>query len=455
MADKSNKKVKLSNFPSINSILEDSRLGLLIDKWSFNFVSSEVKSIAARMKKTAQNNKFLPGADDIISEVERLFDQYENDLIKPVINGTGVILHTNLGRAPVAIEFYDQMKEVACGYSNLEFDIKADKRSKRGLMAGRMLAAYSGAEAGMMINNNASSVYMIVANIAGDKDVIVSRGQLIQIGGGFRIPDIIERSGANLKEIGTTNKTSISDYDRAIGKNTALILIVHKSNFIQKGFTEEPEPARIVELAKKKKIPVCYDLGSGLPSMDNIKLPDSEPDIKKAVRTGADLVCFSGDKLLGGPQAGLIVGKKKYITALLRDPLYRVFRPDKLTIGMTEKTIHAYLTGNTENPCWRLAKIPVESLKKRAESIVRLVHNKDVTSTLLKSSFGGGSLPEYEYDSYGIKIMGDPAAISSKLRSNSPPVIVRSSASGVMIDLRTVFPEQGQLLIDAIRSCLS
>jgi L-seryl-tRNA(Ser) seleniumtransferase len=200
------------------------------------------------------------------------------------------------------------MREIACGYSNLEFDINANKRSKRGTMVGRILAAYCGAEAGMMVNNNASSVYMIVANLGSGRDVVISRGQLIQIGGGFRIPDIIERSGANLKEIGTTNKTTISDYNKAINKSTALILIVHKSNFIQRGFTEEPEPSKIVELAKKKKVPVCFDLGSGLPVLDDLSLPESEPDIVTAVRTGADVVCFSGDKLLGGPQAGLIVG---------------------------------------------------------------------------------------------------------------------------------------------------
>jgi L-seryl-tRNA(Ser) seleniumtransferase len=454
MADKSGKKIKLAEFPSISSILEDDRLKAIMDRWSFPFVSSEVKAVAARAKKTALHKNIFSTANDIVSEIVGLFDQYENNLIKPVINGTGVILHTNLGRAPIDAGIYDQMRDVACGYSNLEFDIKADKRSKRGLVAGRMLAAYSGAEAGMMINNNASSVYMIVANVAGDKEVIVSRGQLIQIGGGFRIPDIIERSGARLKEIGTTNKTAISDYNNAIGKNTGLVLIVHKSNFIQKGFTEEPEPSRIVEIAGKKKIPVCYDLGSGLPSFDNIKLPVSEPDIKKAVRTGADLVCFSGDKLLGGPQAGVIVGKKRYIAALLKDPLYRVFRPDKLTIGLMEKTILAYLTNKDSNPCWRLATTTAESLKIRAESITISVNNKNVNSTPLKSSFGGGSLPEYEYDSYGIKIGGRPTAISLKLRSHSPPVIVRSASSSVLIDLRTVFPEQDRILIEAIKSCM-
>ncbi|UCE66458.1 MAG: L-seryl-tRNA(Sec) selenium transferase [Candidatus Zixiibacteriota bacterium] len=454
MAGKNGKKLKLSEFPSISSVLESDKLKPLIEKWSFPFISAEVKAIAANMKKQTVRKNVLPGLDDIVSEVLALFRQYENDLIKPVVNGTGVILHTNLGRAPIGREYYDRMKDIACGYSNLEFDINSNKRSKRGTMVGRMLAAYCGAEAGMMVNNNASSVYMIVANLAGGRDVVISRGQLVQIGGGFRIPDIIERSGANLKEIGTTNKTTISDYNKAINKNTALILIVHKSNFIQRGFTEEPEPSRIVELARKKKIPVCFDLGSGLPALDNLKLPESEPDIIRAVRTGADLVCFSGDKLLGGPQAGLIVGRKKYISSLRKDPLYRVVRPDKLTIGLMENTLLGYMTGKDWNPCWELAAISPESLKNRAESIAGEINNSNVVACSLKSSFGGGSLPEYEYDSYGIKISGKPTSISSKLRSYSPPVIARSGSSGVLIDLRTVFPDQDIILAEAIKTCL-
>jgi len=454
MAGKSSKKINLADFPSISSILESNELKPLIEKWSFPFVSGEVKTVAAGMKKLAVKKNALPKRDEIISQVFAVFEQYENDLIQPVINGTGVILHTNLGRAPIGGEYYDSMKVIACGYSNLEFDISANKRSKRGTMVGRILAAYCGAEAGMMVNNNASSVYMIVANLAGGREVVISRGQLVQIGGGFRIPDIIERSGAILKEIGTTNKTTISDYNKAITKNTGLILIVHKSNFIQKGFTEEPEPSKIVELAKKKKIPVCFDLGSGLPARDDITLPGSEPDITTAVRTGAELVCFSGDKLLGGPQAGLIVGKKKYISSLLKDPLYRVMRPDKLTIGLMEKTLLGYLRKEGNNPCWELASISHDNLKSRAEAIVKKLDDNNVEAVALKSSFGGGSLPEYEYDSYGIKISGKPTSLSSRLRSFAPPVITRSGPSGVMIDLRTVFPHQDSILTEAIKKCL-
>ena len=454
MAGKSNKKVKLSDFPSISSVLEDDRLKNHIERFSFNFVSLEVKRIASEFKKKMSKGEAIPGKDDIIDEIDRFFNKIKTDTLHSVINSTGVILHTNLGRSPIDPDVFDSLKNAVCGYSNLEFDIEENKRSKRGSVAGRLIAAIAGADFGLMVNNNASSVYLIVASLASGKEVIISRGQLVQIGGGFRIPDIIERTGAKLKEIGTTNKTSLSDYRKAINKNTGLILIIHKSNFVQKGFAEEPETSKIVELAKQKKIPVCYDLGSGLLPMENKPTPSDEPDIKSAVRTGADLVCFSGDKLLGGPQAGLIVGKKKYISALMKDPLYRVVRPDKLTIGLMEGTLLRYAGGKSDNLCWTIASISVDDLKKRAGKIAAAIDNSRLTITDLKSSFGGGSLPEYEFASFGLKISGNAAILSKKLRSLSTPIIARTAPSGVLIDLRTVLPKQDSILIDAIKACL-
>jgi L-seryl-tRNA(Ser) seleniumtransferase len=371
-----------------------------------------------------------------------------------VINGTGVILHTNLGRSPIHSKLYDGLKDAVCGYSNLEFSIGENKRSKRGALAGRILAALAGAEAGMVVNNNASSVYMAVANLAMGKEVIISRGQLIQIGGGFRIPDIIERSGAKLKEIGTTNKTDLNDYKKAINKNTGLILIVHKSNFTQSGFTEEPETSEIVNIAKTKKIPLCFDLGSGMPALDDFKSVVNEPDIMTGVRTGADLVCFSGDKLFGGPQAGLIVGKQKYINALLKDPLYRVMRPDKLTLGLIEKTLLSYLKNDSNTINWSMASISINTLKKRANKIIKAVDNINISAVNLKSSFGGGSLPGYEFESYGLKITGKATSLSNKLRKHNPPVISRTVSNGILIDLRTVLPTQDKIVIEAIQKCL-
>ncbi len=454
MADKSDKKLRLSRFPSISSVLEDERLKPLFERWSFIFVASEVKKLAAGLKKRALKEGRIPPKNELVSQALKLFEKYETDLIRPVINGTGVILHTNLGRAPIDPDLYGRLKDAVCGYSNLEFDIEENRRSKRGVMAGRMIAALSGAEAGMLVNNNASAVYLIVANLAGGKEVIISRGQLVQIGGGFRIPEIIERSGALLKGIGTTNKTSLADYKKAVTKNTGLILVVHKSNFVQKGFTEEPEPAKIVELAKQKRLPVCYDLGSGLLASDGTFASLDEPDVISAVKTGADLICFSGDKLLGGPQAGLIVGRQRRISALLKDPLYRVIRPDKLTIGLMEKTLLEFLTDKSANPCQEMASASIDSLRKRAETIVAAIRSPDVKVIDLRSSFGGGSLPEYEFDSFGIKIAGDAVSLSGKLRKAPIPVISRSIASGILIDLRTVFPDQDGSVIEAIRSCL-
>jgi L-seryl-tRNA(Ser) seleniumtransferase len=462
MADKSPKKVKikparnqsLRNFPSVSSILEDDTLKPFIENWSFAFVSSEIKKLVSEWKKRSLADGKIPSKKDIISELERVFKRYELELIQPVINGTGVILHTNLGRAPISSGAYEDLIDAVTGYSNLEFDLLEGKRSNRSRMLGRLLAALSGAESGMAINNNAAAVFLIVANIAGaGREVIISRGQLVQIGGGFRIPEIIQRTGAILREVGTTNKTTLSDYKRAINKNTALVLIVHKSNFVQKGFTEEPEASRIVEAAHGKKIPVCYDLGSGLIGQNGFSESLSEPTVSSAVHTGADLVCFSGDKLLGGPQAGLIVGKRKLIAELLRDPLYRTYRLDKLTIGLLERALLAHLRGRPL-PCWEMAAFPIAELQRISEEIASTISNPVVSVIKLKSSFGGGSLPEYEFESYGLKISGDAVALSKKLLNYGTPVVCRTTSSGVLIDMRTVMPEQINILIDAIRSCL-
>lgn len=454
MAHKSNKKINLRDFPSISAVLEDDRLKPCIDIWSFAFVSAEVKKLAADMKSKIPKGGNIPTRDHLIAETLKVFRNYDRDLIRPVINGTGVLLHTNLGRSPIDPDDYQNLLIAVCGYSNLEFDIASNKRSKRGVVAGRMIAALSGAESGMVVNNNAAAVYIITAHLAAGKEVVISRSQLVQIGGGFRIPEIIERAGAVLKEVGTTNKTMLTDYRKAIGKNTGLILVVHKSNFVQRGFTEEPEPSRIVELAKQKKVPVCYDLGSGLlspiPGLGSL----GEPDVGSAMRTGADIVCFSGDKLLGGPQAGLIVGNKKRIAGLLKDPLYRVVRPGKLTIGLLEKTLIGYLMGEDDSPYRRMASTTVRELRQRAEKIAEKLHNPKVKTLDLKSSFGGGSSPEFQFESFGIKIEGDPSQLSQKLREHSIAVVSRSSASGVTIDMRTVFPYQDEDLTEAIESCL-
>ncbi|HBC46388.1 MAG TPA: L-seryl-tRNA(Sec) selenium transferase, partial [candidate division Zixibacteria bacterium] len=289
MAGKSHKKVKssktvkrsgLQSFPSVSSILEDEALKPLIENWSFPFVSSELKRVALVSKKKSISEGKIPSHGEIVSELEETFSHYERELIQPVINATGVILHTNLGRSPISADAYEDLIDAVTGYSNLEFSLAEGKRSIRSRMIGRLLAALSGAEAGMAVNNNAASVYLIVANLAGPgHEVIISRGQLVQIGGGFRIPEIIERSGAKLREIGTTNKTTLADYQKAINKNTGLILFVHKSNFVQKGFTEEPDPSRIAELAKSRKITFCYDLGSGLIDKNGFAGGLSEPTV--------------------------------------------------------------------------------------------------------------------------------------------------------------------------------
>lgn len=449
-------KTRLSAFPSVSSVLEDERIIRLFEDWSFPFVSFEVKRLVGEWKKKPAARMQVPSKEELVEAACEQFRIYERQLIQPVINATGMILHTNLGRAPISRLAYEELADAVTGYSNLEFDLIAGKRSNRSRMPGKLLAVLTGASAGMVVNNNAAAVYLIVAALAGPgREVIISRGQLVQIGGGFRIPEIIERSGAILREVGTTNKTSLTDYRRAVTKNTALILYVHKSNFIQTGFTEEPEPSRIAEMARKKKVTFAYDLGSGYFGKGGFKGEIDETSVAGAVRTGADLICFSGDKLLGGPQAGLIVGKERLIALLLKDPLYRAFRPDKLTLGLLENALLNYLRGAIDLPCWEMASRPLVELKKEADEICEAVKNPAVFPMALKSSFGGGSLPEYEFESFGLRVTGDPVTLSRRLLDFRPSIVCRSTAGGILLDLRTVTPEYLPLLTDAIKSCLS
>jgi len=426
----------------------------LVESWSFEFLSQEVKKSAALVKKRGLISNRNEASEEIIKSVLAAFARHKADAFQYVINGSGVILHTNLGRAPISNSYWEIIKNGVTGYSNLEFDISDGARSKRGRLAHKMLALLAGAEDGLIVNNNAAAVFMAVANMSRRKEVIISRGQLVQIGGGFRIPEIIERTGSKMKEVGTTNKTALNDYKKSINRQTGLILVVHKSNFAQRGFVEEPDISGIVKIAKNAKIPVCYDIGSGLLSSDLLQEPHDEPDIKTAVRTGADIVCFSGDKLLGGPQCGLLVGKRKFISAMTADPLYRTFRPDKIAIGLMEMVIRDYLAGNHSLPIWMLAKTSSDTLKARAQHIIMACGSKNLSLVSTKSSFGGGSLPEYEIDSAGIFVEGESKIISEKLRKYDPPIIARITSKGVTIDLRTVFPNQDDILIAALKKCL-
>jgi len=446
---------KLRDLPSVNTILERDELKSLIEEWSFAYVSYETKKIVTEARKQAQRQGRVPSADTIIAGIIESFKYKKTTLIKPVVNGTGVALHTNLGRAPLADELVNAVFANCVSYCNLEFDLVSGKRSKRGALAGEIAAVLTGTEAGVIVNNNAAAVLLAVNCFGKGKDVLISRGELVQIGGGFRIPEMITASGAILKEIGTTNKTSLSDYAKRIGKNTGLILKVHKSNFDIVGFTEEASPADLAELARKKRIPMLYDLGSGM--VDNFGHEEfkAEPSIGSAVRSKADMVCFSGDKLLGGPQAGIIVGRKKYIDILRKHPLYRPLRPDKFTLSAIEQTLLAYLTNPDKIKLNAIFKQGIETLTKRANHICAELNLNYVTPIALKSAAGGGSTPNISYTGFGLVIKENIENLDSKLRKYDPPIIIRQGKGQAIIDLSTVLPEQDRIVIEALKACLS
>ncbi|MCL8207126.1 MAG: L-seryl-tRNA(Sec) selenium transferase [Actinomycetia bacterium] len=373
--------------------------------------------------------------------------------LRPVINATGVILHTNLGRAPLGQAALDHIAAVARGYSTLEFDVERGERGSRHSHVEDLLTALSGAEAAMVVNNNAAAVFLALAELAHDREVVVSRGQLVEIGGAFRIPDVMAASGARLVEVGTTNKTRLSDYERAIGPATALLLKVHTSNFRLEGFVEQVETADLVRLGHARGLPVMEDLGSG------VLFPLTvggwrEPSVSEVVQAGADVVTFSGDKLLGGPQAGLIVGRAELIRRMKRHPLARALRVDKLTLAGLETTLRLYREGRTEDiPLWHMLNQSPETLWRRARRLERTWLRAAAAAGVAlavraareASVVGGGSLPGVTLPTAVVRIRAgahSAARLEERLRQGEPPVVGRVSEDAVVLDLRTVAPAE-------------
>lgn len=446
---------KLRSIPSVNSILERDEMAALANEWSFAYVSFVTKSVLDDSRKAAARSGNVETADRIAEKVKIAFMAKRSTLIRPVINATGVALHTNLGRAPLDDKLLDTVMKNCAWYCNLEYDLETGKRSQRGALAGEMAAVLAGAEAGVIVNNNAAAVLLVVNGLARDREVLVSRGELIQIGGGFRIPEIITASGALLREVGTTNRTTLSDYAKHITKRTGLVMKVHKSNFDIRGFTEDVPASELALLAHKKRLPMLYDLGSGMLNDLGLSELEAEPDVPSAVRSKADLVCFSGDKLFGGPQAGIIVGRKKLVNELRRHPLYRPLRPDKFALSALEHALLGHLVRPEILKLRGIFAQGVDKLRARAARICESVGLEHARPVPLKATAGGGSTPNIEYDSYGLSITIDSEQLERKLRGYEPPIIVRRAKDKIMLDLSTVFPEQDDIVIAALRQCLS
>lgn len=377
--------------------------------------------------------------------------------LRTVINATGVIIHTNLGRAPLSDAAIRAMAEVSHGYSTLEFDLENGKRGSRSLHAEQLLRQVTGAEAALVVNNNAAATVLLLAALAQGREVIVSRGQLVEIGGGFRVPDIMRQSGAALVEVGTTNRTRARDYAAAVTPNTAMLLRVHSSNFKQIGFTEETPLADLRAVADSHGVLLADDLGSGA-LLDTARYGlDHEPTVQESLTAGVDVVAFSGDKLLGGPQAGILVGKKAVIDMLKRHPLARAIRADKLCLAALSATLEHYRAGAALEhvPVWRMIATPYGSLYNTAQAWRASLAAYGIDAAIVdgESTVGGGSLPGATLRTALLALSVESAdAFMARLRAHTPPVIARIADGRVMFDPRTVFESQRATLADAIRA---
>ena len=405
----------------------------------------------------------LPTQEASAQQAAQILDGFGRYRLRRVINATGVILHTNLGRAPLCREALERISEVARGYSNLEYDLNSGERGLRYDHVRQLLCALTGAEDALVVNNNAAAVLLVLNSLAEGREAIVSRGELIEIGGEFRIPDVMEKSGARLKEVGTTNRTRLADYERAVGPETGLILKVHTSNFRIMGFTEEADLPPLVALGKKHGLPVMDDLGSGcLIELDRYGL-EREPTVRDTLATGVDVVTFSGDKLLGGPQAGIILGKTKTLDKIRKNPLNRALRIDKLTLAALEATLVKYLRPEEALADIRVLRAltePLEAVKGRAKRLAALLRRtlpEGLTISFINgvSMAGGGSLPTQEIPTVLIGICAkslSAAALEEGLRKWKTPIIVRVADDRVLLDARTLDAQEYNEICDAFRT---
>jgi len=459
----------LRQIPSVDELVAQPRLAALSKRTDRNLVVEVARAVLAdlRARIAGDSNWTALGlsaasVEELISvEVERILSRS----LQPVINATGVILHTNLGRAPLPETVVDEFRRSATQYSNLEYDLEAGTRGKRDVHTSELLTRLTGAEAAIVVNNCAAAVLVTLAALARGGEVIVSRGELIEIGDGFRIPEIMEQSGAILREVGTTNRTRLADYENAINEKTRVLLRVHPSNFKVTGFTDKPSIEELVALSQRSGLPLVEDLGSGC-LVDLSEHGVSEPTVKQSVDAGVSVVMFSGDKLLGGPQAGIIAGRKEIIARVRRYPLFRALRVDKLTIAALEATLGAYLRAAwSEIPAMRMIRMTTQELKRRAENFIRELRPElpldevEIEIADGASLAGGGSTPSQSLPTKIIRIASarySATKLEQRLRRApaGASVIARVEDDRLILDLRTVFSEQEPLLIKTLSSAL-
>jgi L-seryl-tRNA(Ser) seleniumtransferase len=439
----------LRDLPSIDTLLracED-----LQAQYGHALTVNALRRVVDGARQTALDGGVIPAETILVAETAALLARESRPTLRPVINATGVIIHTNLGRAPLSDEALDAMRAVGGGYSTLEYDLEPGQRGKRDRHIERILTAVTGAEAGMVVNNNASGVLLALTALAQGREAIVSRGQLVEIGGSFRVPDVMQQSGAVMVEVGTTNRTHRHDYECAITENTAAIVRAHASNFKVIGFTESVPLRDLADLAHARGLILLDDIGSGT-LIDTTQFGLAyEPMVQDSLGDGADLVMFSGDKLLGGPQAGIIVGRADLIETLKRHPLARAIRADKLCLSALAATLDHYRKGEALDkiPVWRLISLSLDTIRARAESWAAAAGGDVVES---ESTVGGGSLPGETLPTWALSPRVDqPNAAAARLRQHDPPVIARVAQDRLLLDPRTVLPGQENDVIAALK----
>jgi L-seryl-tRNA(Ser) seleniumtransferase len=451
--------------PSVDDLLQRPALSALEAEYGSSAVLAAVRAVTDELRRELGGP--APPADsreDAAKTIERRTAQrleiaFAPSLV-PVINATGVIVHTNLGRAPLAAAAARRVADVAAGYTNLEYDLVEGQRGSRSVHAERLLTQVTGAPAAAVVNNNAAAVLLVLAALASGREAIVSRGELVEIGGGFRIPDVMRQSGADVREVGTTNKTRAADYAAAISDRTAVILRVHPSNFRIEGFTERPALDELVALGRRFEIPVVEDLGSGNLLHGQAVAGIGEPLVSASVTAGAAVCCFSGDKLLGGPQAGIIVGDQALVERIRSHPLMRALRVDKMTYAALEATLLEYARGRADEtvPVARMLHTTVEVVAHRATAIADGLSGHPLLESDLVagvSTVGGGGAPGSEIPTRLVRLRAKERSASwlqRRLRQRRPPVITRIEGDRVLVDLRTVAPEQDALLLELLRT---
>jgi L-seryl-tRNA(Ser) seleniumtransferase len=454
----------LKNIPSVNLLLSEPEINTYIKKVGKELVLLSIRKVLSDIRKEKSEIEYLTDISTIKYKIFEEITKYKKKSLNKVINATGIVIHTNLGRAPLGEDILNESSESLKEYNNLEFDLQKGTRGDRNQHAAEIIKLLTGAEDVLIVNNNAAAVMLILHVIAKNRQVVVSRGELIEIGGSFRIPEIMEASGCQMVEVGTTNKTKINDFERAISKETAILFKAHKSNYVIKGFTDEVKLEELIQIGKKFKKPVLFDMGSGLIKKTNHPILQNEPTVHDAISKGVDMICFSGDKLLGGPQAGIICGKKKWIEKLKKDPMLRALRVGKETLALLETTCMCFLNENElckKNFIYKVFNRKTEEIEFCANLLKNELKKHKVESDVIKSigHCGGGTLPEEEIKSFAVKIIlsgssQDKIRYAEKMYTGlmliSTPVLAILKKGTICFDILTLFEKDISILAKSI-----